>query len=450
MIERALNNGVFPGNSESLNRKIRLSNLVAWISLIVISCYTPFYFYFGQPGGVVMNSFFLIASAVNLILISKRLYIPAFFMHSSAGFLYFIGGTLLYGIETNLHFYMLIMCMIVSTLFDNRVVIQSYLLFAIGAFFSLVWWSDHYQPFITIGKEMKQAELLIGYVNLFFLFVISSLFILFFKNDMLRSQQRVTEQKAIIETKNRDLTESIQYAQRIQLALLPGIAQLKTTHPGSFLYYSPKDLVSGDFYWIYTTRQYRFVAVGDCTGHGVPGALMSVMGISLLTEIVENKGILEPAAILEELRNGIIHAFDKEGKSSEYKDGMDLSLVRICEAENTFTYAAANNPVYHFTPAGLKELKADRQPVGYAHELKSFIQHTVAFEKNDSLVLFTDGYADQFGGPKNKKFMYRSFKSTVEACLSIDGPEETLHRVLTDWRGDQEQIDDICIVGIKL
>ncbi|HLP53934.1 MAG TPA: SpoIIE family protein phosphatase [Fluviicola sp.] len=450
MIERALNNGIVPGNSESLNRKIRLSNLVAWISLIVIGCYTPFYFYFNQPGGVVMNSSFLVASAINLVLIRKRHYIPAFFMHSSAGFLYFIGGTLLYGIETNLHFYMLIMCMIVSTLFDNRVVIQSYILFAIGTFFALLWWSDHYQPFITIEKEMKQAELLIGNVNLFFLFVIASLFILFFKNDMLRSQYRVTEQKAIIEAKNRDLTESIQYAQRIQLALLPGINPLKQQFPGSFLYYSPKDLVSGDFYWTYFTGKYTFVAVGDCTGHGVPGALMSVMGISLLTEIVENKRILEPAEILGELRNGIIHAFDKEGKSSEYKDGMDLSLVRICEVEKSFTYAAANNPVYHFTQAGLNELKADRQPVGYAHELKPFTQYMVPFQKNDSLVLFTDGYADQFGGPKNKKFMYKSFKLTVEECLDVDRPELQLDHILTNWRGEHEQIDDICIIGIRL
>jgi len=449
MIENILNNGICFENDDSLRRKVRISNLIALISVLVMTFYTPVYFFLDQKAGIFLNVSFWSISLFTFYLHHKHLYTAGFFIHSTAGYFYFIAGTLFYGPATNLHFYMLVMCMIVTVLFDNRKVVRFYLSFAILSFFGLVWWSYDHQPLASVKPGMETVELTTGYVNLFLLFVILSLFIFFFKDEMLRSRKRVLEQKAVIEEKNRDITDSIHYAGRIQAALLPGRESLQKLFPGSFLFFQPKDIVSGDFYWMFEDEESKFIAVGDCTGHGVPGALMSVLGINLLTEIIENKRIRNPSAILEELRSGIIYAFGKEGKSGQYKDGMDISIARIPKKGSVLSYSAANNAVYLVASGELQEWKADRQPAGYSHEMKPFSTHEITFNTGDTLILFTDGYADQFGGPKNKKFMYRAFKETLVKSLSSDS-EKLLSDTFENWRGSYEQIDDICIAGIRL
>lgn len=449
MIAQILNNGIATENSDSLNRKIRIGNLIALLTATVMFCYTPIYFYYNQPAGIFNNSFFFLASIITFYLIRKKQYSPAFFFHVCCGFIYFIEGTLTYGLQTNLHFYLLIMCMISAVMFDQRKTIQGFIALAILSFFGLIVWLQFHKPLVSIVEQSEMIQSVIGNVNLLLLFLISSLFILFFKEDLLKSQKHILKQKDLIEEKNKDILDSINYAQRIQLALLPSRSNLQLLFPDSFLYFQPKDIVSGDFYWIFQNENYRFVAVGDCTGHGVPGALMSVLGINLMDEIVGNKGIFSPAEILNELRSGIIAAFDKEGKSSEYKDGMDLSILRIDLKNNSYVFAAANNPVYHISGIELEERRANRQAVGYSHELKPFVEQEFPYQKGDVLVLFTDGFADQFGGPKNKKFRYKPFKE-----LLVNQPIETVENVLSDqfdnWKGNLEQVDDVCVLGIRL
>lgn len=448
MIAQILNNGITTENPDSLNRKIRIGNLIALLTATIMFCYTPIYFYYHQPAGIFNNGFFFLASLMTFFLIHRKKYQQAFFFHVCCGFIYFIEGTLTYGLQTNLHFYLLIMCMISAVMFDRRKTIQGFIAFAILSFFGLITWLQVHKPFVTDPGQSETVQAIIGNVNLLLLFIISSLFILFFKEDMLKSQKHILNQKQVIEAKNKDMLDSIQYAQRIQLALLPGRNNLQTLFPGSSLLFQPKDIVSGDFYWIFHHENYRFAAVGDCTGHGVPGALMSVLGINLLNEIVENKGVSEPAEILNELRSGIIAAFDREGKSSEYKDGMDISILRIDRKANTYVFAAANNGIYHISGQTLEERKADRQPVGYSHDLKSFTQQEFPFQPGDLLVLFTDGFADQFGGPKGKKFRYKPFKE-----LLLEQQNSDLEQVLSDsfgtWRGNLEQVDDVCVFVIK-
>lgn len=449
MIAQILNNGITTENSDALNRKIRIGNLIALLTATVMFCYTPVYIYYNQPAGIFNNGFFFVSSFVTFYLIRKKYYSQAFFFHICCGFIYFIEGTLTYGLQTNLHFYLLIMCMISAVMFDNRKTIQGFIAFAILSFFGLIVWLHFHKPFITALEQSETVQTIIGNVNLLLLFIIGSLFILFFKEEMLKSQKRITEQKNLIEEKNKDIVDSIQYAQRIQLALLPGRNNLKQMFPGSFLYFQPKDIVSGDFYWIFQNDDYRFIAVGDCTGHGVPGALMSVLGINLLNELVENKGVLNPSEILNELRSGIIAAFDKEGKSSEYKDGMDISIIRIDRNTNTYVFAAANNSVYHISAADLEERNANRQPVGYSHELNPFTNHEFSYQKGDLLVLFTDGFADQFGGPKNKKFRYKPFRDLLVEKQTED-LEKALSAAFESWKGSLEQVDDVCVLGIRL
>lgn len=449
MIAQILNNGITTENSDSLNRKIRIGNLIALLTAVVMFCYTPIYFYYHEPAGILNNGFFFVASLITFFLIRRKKYSQAFFFHICCGFLYFIEGTLTYGLQTNLHFYLFVMCMISAVMFDQRKTIQGFIVFAILSFFGLIFWLHFHKPFITILEQSETVQTIIGNVNLFLLFIIASLIILFFKEEMLKSQKRITEQKNVIEEKNKDILDSIQYAQRIQSALLPSKTTLQLLFPDSTLYFQPKDIVSGDFFWIFQNENYRFAAVGDCTGHGVPGALMSVLGINLLHEIVENKGIVDPPEILNELRSGIIAAFDKEGKSSEYKDGMDISLVRIDRKTTNYLFAAANNSIYHISGKELEERRADRQPVGYSHQPIPFTQQEFSFQSGDSLVLFTDGFADQFGGPKNKKFRYKPFKE-----LLLENPNENLETQLSEnfeaWRGSREQVDDVCVLVIKV
>jgi sigma-B regulation protein RsbU (phosphoserine phosphatase) len=448
MITQILNNGITTQNPDSLNRKIRIGNLIALLTAVVMFCYTPLYFYYHQPAGIFNNGFFFFASLITFLLIHRKKYQQAFFFHVCCGFIYFIEGTLTYGLQTNLHFYLLIMCMISAVMFDRRKTIQGFIAFAILSFFGLITWLNFHKPFVTDLEQSETVQTIIGNVNLLLLFMISSLFILFFKEDMLKSQKHILKQKQVIEEKNKDMLDSIQYAKRIQLALLPSRETIQILFPDSFLFFQPKDIVSGDFYWIFQNNDYRFAAVGDCTGHGVPGALMSVLGINLLNEIVENKGILDPSEILDELRAGIIAAFDKEGKSSEYKDGMDICIVRIDRKTNTYAFAAANNPLYHISGQALEERPANRQSVGYSQDLRPFTQQEFSFQNGDMLVLFTDGYADQFGGPKGKKFRYKSFKEVL-----LEKQNEDLETVLSSgfesWKGNLEQVDDVCIFVIK-
>jgi phosphoserine phosphatase RsbU/P len=449
LLDNALDNGAAAENDDSLNRRIRIANFVSLTALIVIGLYTPVYVWFSEIPGTVMNSVFWLVSAIVYFLISRRFYQTAFVLQTSAGFLYFISGTLVYGLQTNLHFYLLAMCMIVTAIFDDRRIIRFYLLFALAAFTALLLAGAYFSPLVKVGEVMKEVERFTGIVNLLLLFGIVSLFILFFKNGMLRSQKKLLEQKALIEEKNRDITDSIRYAGRIQSALLPDDKKAEQIFPRHFLLFLPRDIVSGDFFWVHEDESYRFAVVGDCTGHGVPGALMSVLGISLLTDIVENRGIADPGEILGELRKGIIYAFDREGTGSEQKDGMDIAVLRFRKNDPCYSWAAANNCIYHFRESGLEELRPDKQPVGYSPVQKPFTTGTGVCAPGDTFVLFTDGFADQFGGPRNKKLMYRPFKKLLKEHLESD-TEKMLRKAFAEWKGANDQVDDVCILGIRI
>lgn len=449
MINRILNNGISVNNTESLNRKIRVSNLIALLIVVVMITYTPMYIYFEQPVGIIINSFFFLSALTTFFLIHQKKYVTSFVFLVCCSFLYFIVTSLVYGTKINLHFFMLVLCMISIVVFNSQNVIRFFIALAIVSFFSLVIWSYFHEPFIRIPKQTDTMETLLGNVNLLLLFLICSLFLLFLKVLMIKSHNRIVEQKNLIEEKNRDLTDSIRYAQRIQNAMLPSKSSIEAIFPGYFLFFKPKDIVSGDFYWVFENEEYQFLAVGDCTGHGVPGSMMSVLGINLLIEIVENKRINNPDAILNELRQGILTAFDKDGKSPEYKDGMDIALVRISRKTKTYCFAAANNGIYHLNADGLQERRADKQPVGFSHELSPFTKQDFTYEHGDTLVLFTDGFADQFGGPKNKKFRYKSFQELLMEYRN-EGLDKVLDKTFHSWKRDLEQVDDVCVFGITL
>jgi serine phosphatase RsbU (regulator of sigma subunit) len=301
------------------------------------------------------------------------------------------------------------------------------------------------------------------------------------QKDEIEKQKNATEiQKHIIEEKNKEITDSINYARKIQFAILPKEEEFTTAFPDSFVLFKPKDIVSGDFYWftkvvadssnsrresgdgprtekdfIDTTSnpEIYIYATCDCTGHGVPGGFMSVLGTSLLNETINEKGISKTGQILDRVRDKLITEMKQTGVEGENKDGMDLVLICYDLKNMTLTYSAANNGFYIIRNGEMLEFVADKQPIGYYGDaMKPFTENVVKLQKGDCVYTFTDGYADQFGGPKGKKYKYKQFE---ELLMSIwQKPMREQHQLLNDsvenWRGDLEQNDDICVIGVRI
>lgn len=282
--------------------------------------------------------------------------------------------------------------------------------------------------------------------------------VMFFRTRKLKnfiaSQNHVLEEKnSIIESKNRDITDSITYASHIQQSILPADSQIAQHFADSFIMFRPRDIVSGDFYWVEQSGDDVILAVGDCTGHGVPGAFMSVIGTNLLNEAVNEHGITEPAAILSRMRKNLIAFLQKNSDGKGVKDGMDISVIVYNKKKFTVHFAGAYNSVYRIRNGELTEFHADKTPVGFYFEddLVPFTTRNIDIMSGDQICLFTDGFADQFGGPRGKKFKYRQLKETLCAVNSKSCSEQKTHmeRVFDEWKGNLEQIDDVCLIGVK-
>jgi two-component system, sensor histidine kinase LadS len=264
----------------------------------------------------------------------------------------------------------------------------------------------------------------------------------------------IESQKVMIEEKNKDITDSILYARRIQQAILPGSNHLDKLLNDHFVLYKPKDIVSGDFYWVEEREGKVLFAAVDCTGHGVPGAFVSMLGYNGLNQAVNEKGITDPSAILSELDNYMHSALKHSLHQSTVKDGMDISLCCIDRKARKLLFSGAVNPAYIVRSSEIIILKGDRFPIGGAltEEKKIFTTQEFGLQEGDSVYVFSDGYADQFGGAKGKKFMSRQFK---ELLLQVrDKPmneqKSMLDARLSQWRGSLEQVDDVLVIGVRI
>lgn len=251
---------------------------------------------------------------------------------------------------------------------------------------------------------------------------------------------------------NLEMTASINYASKIQAALLPQKEILEKTLPDHFILFLPRDIVSGDFYWVSQPDQKIIFCAADCTGHGVPGAFMSMLGITFLDEIVNQHKVLSANEILNDLRKDVIKALKQTGKEKEQKDGMDIALCQYDKKTGQLEFAGANNPIYLIRNGALEEFKADRMPIGYEEDISdSFQSHTFQIKKGDVIYLFSDGYADQFGGPDGKKFKYGTLKEYLLKIhnLSMNKQKALLEKNFYSWKGDREQIDDVILMGVR-
>jgi serine phosphatase RsbU (regulator of sigma subunit) len=269
--------------------------------------------------------------------------------------------------------------------------------------------------------------------------------------------KEVIEQKSVIEHHNIEIMDSIKYAKNIQEALLPSLREVNNLFNDCFVLYMPKDIVSGDFYWFAQNGDTRFIAAVDCTGHGVPGAFMSIVGNTLLNEIVNEKKITNPGDILLELHKGVKIALNQNAKEFERRDGMDITLCAFNNKSNEVQYAGANRPLWIYRKDKNYELeiiKATKFPIGglELEENRVYQNHIVQVNDGDCLYLFSDGYADQFGGPKGKKFMLTNLQKllleNVKKPMAVQ--KESLTDAFMKWKVDAEQIDDVLVIGIKI
>ncbi len=269
-------------------------------------------------------------------------------------------------------------------------------------------------------------------------------------------QLRNVELKAAydeIQLKNIAITDSINYASRIQSALLPQQKTLQKALPQHFILFLPRDIVSGDFYWASEMDNKVILAAADCTGHGVPGAFMSMLGITFLDEIVNKRNVISANEILNDLREEVIKALKQTGKEEEQKDGMDIALCVYDRDTAQLEFSGAYNSLYLIRNNELEEYKADRMPISYYGDIyQSFNNQLIQIKPGDTIYIFSDGYADQFGGPKGKKFKYRALQELLLSIHteSMEQQKQILEQQFMDWKGEIEQIDDVIVIGLKL
>jgi serine phosphatase RsbU (regulator of sigma subunit) len=301
-----------------------------------------------------------------------------------------------------------------------------------------------------IGLFSVQNELKNSYTNddIEFLRMLSPFIGIALNNASLHTA--LEEKSKVIEDQNKDIIDSITYAKRLQEAILPSSEFVNANLPGNFIYYRPKDIVAGDFYWAEKVGEKFFIAAADSTGHGVPGAMVSVVCSNALNRAIKEFKLLETGKILDKTRELVIETFEKS--ANEVKDGMDISLLCIDSKNKTIFWSGANNPLWYIQDNELKEIRADKQPIGNTDYPKPFTTHKLEYKDNTTFYLFTDGLADQFGGPDGKKFKYRQFSELLAMNNNLPQKQQAdiIDKAFTEWKGELEQVDDVCVIGIKI
>lgn len=268
------------------------------------------------------------------------------------------------------------------------------------------------------------------------------------ENQLYQSSLKIQNQKDTIEERNKEITESIEYAKRIQCALLTPTRIVKEYLKESFILYKPKDIVAGDFYWIEHIDTKILFAAADCTGHGIPGAMVSVLCHNALHRSISEYGLEQPAKILDKTRDNVLEEFAQA--EEDVKDGMDIALCSL--QGNHLTYAGANNPLWIISNGELTEIKGDRQPIGRFENAHPFAEHSFELKKGDTVYIFSDGYTDQFGGPYGKKFKKEPFRKLLLSIQQhpMSQQREILDQVFEAWKGNLDQIDDVCVIGVRI
>ena len=315
---------------------------------------------------------------------------------------------------------------------------------------------------ILLSERLKNKSLQIYFALAAILLLVGLAFFIFRglrqknkANIALSDKNKIIEEKSLlVEEQHKDITDSIKYAQRIQQAILPPDKLWNNILPQSFVFYQPKDILSGDFYWIEETTEHIFIAAADCTGHGVPGALMSIVNYNLLNRAVLEHGLTNAGAILDSVNKYLTLSLHQTYQESAVRDGMDVSLCVINKKTKKMDFAGAFNSIYLIRNNAIQEFIPDKQPVGAFIEdnIKPFTSQSFQLLENDVVYMFTDGYADQFGGPKGKKYKYKQLQHLLLSSYTkpFDEQNQIFKSAINDWKGSLEQVDDILLLGYKI
>lgn len=298
-------------------------------------------------------------------------------------------------------------------------------------------------------EKHEQQQLIVGFLIAGFLIVTIFTFMLVRRNKIvLKQKSTIEQQKNLIEEHQREMLDSITYAKRIQEAILPPVKLIENKLPGSFVLYKPKAIVAGDFYWMEEIGDTTLIAVADCTGHGVPGAMVSVVCSNALNRAVNEFKLIDSGMILDKTSDLVIETFKKSAEN--VKDGMDISLLALNKKNNTIQWSGANIDLWYFLDNEFHEIKADKQHIGVNDNRKPFSSHAIEYKLGMRFYLFTDGYADQFGGPKGKKLREKQLFEIISSCVNKEPKQQLtlLNSSFETWKGALEQVDDVCIVSI--
>ncbi len=449
LLNKVFHLGIHPDLPFKRQNKIRIFNASALVVSFICIFYVLFGSFYGYYGPVGLTLFEFITLQFGLYLVYKRYYNTAFHFVVSVSLLYICAATIIFGEDAQIHIYLLFMPLAGIMLFDKLKTIISYLVLCmlLLIFSKIVF---HFcKPLYPANPIIE----IIGWLNLVFTGILIFLAVMQFKIENIAFNREINFQRLELEEKNKDITDSIHYAKRIQKALMASDGILKKNLAEYFLMYKPKDIVSGDFYWAEQKDSGFMLAVCDCTGHGVPGAFMSLLNITILNETVNEKKICSPDLIFNQVREDIVKVLNPEGREEEQTDGMDAVLCCFDFNKLKLDFACANNPLWIVRKDSIIEFKPDKMPVGMHFGKKTdFTLKSVDLQKGDVVYLFTDGFADQFGGLKGKKFKYSQFKELLLSIYSrpMHEQQSIIQQKLEVWKGGLEQVDDILVMGIRI
>lgn len=429
------------------HREVILLNKLLAILPVIMLFYIPLEIYFNGYSMLYVVGLMIVFFLVPFPLHHYRLFKVAHYYSFLFANVFISSAGLLVGRGINNHVALIPVVMLGVILFKTKIERIIAFFITVSFFVAQQYMFDVITPQIITTPEQKTA-----FSFIFFLMALLLVFLvgIYFISINKEYEKIVLEQKEAITLKNREITASITYAQRIQNAILPSESIIKECLPKSFILYKPKDIVAGDFYWVERVGDIVLFAAADSTGHGVPGAMVSVVCKNALSRSVREFGLSEPARILDKAREIIILEFEKS--EDEVKDGMDISLCALNVKRNELQWAGANNPLLIIRNSQILETKPDKQPVGEFIGRKPFTNHIILLEDGDHIYIFSDGYSDQFGGQSGKKYKYKAFKQLLleNHLKPIEEQKKALDRTIESWKGHHEQVDDMCVIGVKI
>ncbi len=420
-------------------KRIRLMNSVSIIGSLLYSLYFVKFFVINAPLAWLPSLLLASLLIMPVYLNFQRQYYAAKIVFSTLPPIITFTA-LLWGKGVGIE-YLIFFCSVSPIFFfDDIKTIASFWILSIISFFLVRLSYTLFHPLYTHPSWQISF-----YINLFTIFVLLVAITFNFKSE-------IEEYTQIVQKKNNTITDSIRYASQIQTAMLPPIETISESFPENFILYKPKDIVSGDFYWSKRIGSKHVVVAADCTGHGVPGAFMSMLGISLLNEMVNEYSILKPSEILENMRSRIKATLHQSGKKEDNRDGMDMAICIIDKERYELQFAGANMPLFLIRDSNLAQVSGDRNPISVYKKEKSFTNKSIRIKRGDLIYVFSDGYIDQIGGVEKKKFLKKNFKDYLLEISdrSLNIQKDLLENRIEEWQNGYEQIDDIMVIGLKI